>query len=174
MSSTFLLRIARLLIIMFFQITIFNYTHLLGYATPLAIGYMLICFQRNTSRTGILLWGFVTGFLFDSFSNTAGMAAAACTLTAMVQPSLLSMFTPRDAAEDMTPTFQTLGFKNYFFYTLLLISILHSAFYLLDAFTLADWQLTAISIGASSLFTTLIVFCIELFVRPRKQTKYYS
>lgn len=170
MSSIFISRLIRLFILLFFQVLVLNNIHLLGYITPLVIGYMVVCFHRNTSRTGILLWGFVIGLLFDIFSNTAGMASAACTLVAMFQPVLLEMFAPRDASEDFTPTFNTLGFGNYFLYVLLLMFVLHGVFYLLDAFTLVDWQLTLVSIFGSSILTTLIIIFIELLVRPRKET----
>ncbi|MBO4672881.1 MAG: rod shape-determining protein MreD [Bacteroidaceae bacterium] len=153
---------------LFFQVLVCNHIHLLGYITPLIIGYMVVCFHRNTSRVSILLWGFSIGLLFDIFSNTAGMASASCTLIAMFQPMLLDIFTPHDAAEDFTPTFNTLGFWNYTFYVLLLMIMLNAAFYLLDAFTLNDWQLTIMSIMGSSVMTTLIIIGIELLVRPRK------
>ena len=174
MSSVFFTRLSRLFILLFFQVLVFNNIHLFGYVTPLVIGYMIVCFHRNTSRVGILLWGFSIGLLFDIFSNTAGMASASCTLIAMFQPVLLNMFAPRVSAEDFTPTFDTLGFWNYFLYILLLMFALHGVFYLLDAFTLVDWQLTLISIFGSSIFTTLIIIFIELLVRPRKKTKHYA
>ena len=167
MSSTFILRIIRLFVILSFQVLVFNHIHLFGYITPLVIGYMMVCFHQGTSRMELLLWGFTTGLLFDIFSNTAGMASAACTLVAMTQPKLLSMFTPRDASDTIIPTFKTLGFWNYILYTTLLMSILHGTFYLLDAFTLVDWQLTLLSIIGGTIAATIIIFFIELLVRPR-------
>ena len=170
MNSVVLMRLGRLFVLLFFQVLVCNNIHLLGYITPLVIGYMVVCFHRNTSRTAILVWGFVTGLLFDIFSNTAGMAAAACTLVAMIQPYWLNMLAPRDSAEDLTPTFATLGFWNYIFYVILLMFVLHGCFYLLDAFTLSDWQLTLLSIVGGFLLTTLIIVLIELLIRAQKNT----
>jgi hypothetical protein len=110
------------------------------------------------------------GLLFDMFSNTAGMGAASCTLIAMIQPVLLESLSPRDSAEDLTPSFATLGFWNYVFYVLLLMAMLHACFYLLDAFTLTDWPLTLISIAGSSVLTTLIIIFIELLTHTKKET----
>ena len=172
MSFTFFSRLSRLLVILFFQVLVFNQIHLFGYITPLMIGYMIVCFHRNTSRTTTLLWGFATGLLFDMFSNTAGMAAAACTLAAMIQQPLLNVMTPHDTGNEMTPSFSTLGFWNYMFYVLVLMLVLHTAFYLLDAFTLANWKLTTLSIICSSLFATITIFFIELLVRPRNKEIY--
>lgn len=168
MKAIFLQRLTRLFVLLLFQVLVFNQVHLLGYITPLVMGYMIVCFHQGTSRSSVLMWGFITGLLFDVFSNTAGMAAASCTLIAMLQPPLLSIFIPRDAAEEFTPSFHTLGFWKYLLYVLLLMLILHGAFYLLDAFTLANWQLTLLSIGGGAVLTTLLIFFIELLVRSRK------
>lgn len=168
MNSIFIQRLLRLFVLLLFQVLVFNQVHLLGYMTPLVIGYMVVCFHRGTSRVAMLMWGFTIGILFDVFNNTAGMASASCTLIAMIQPSLLTAFTPRDAAEDFTPTLQTLGFWNYMLYVFLLMLVLHGTFYLLDAFTLANWQLTLITIVGSTLLTTLLIVFIELLVRPHQ------
>ena len=167
MSSTFVTRLARFLILLFFQVLILNQVHLLGYITPLLIGYMVVCFRSGTSRIGMLLWGFSMGLAFDIFSNTAGMGASAMTLIAMIQPSLLTLFAPRDATEDFTPTFRTLGFWTYLLYVFILMFVLHSVFYLLDAFTLVNWQLTFLSIGGSTFMATFITIFIELLVHPK-------
>ena len=155
MNSIFLSRLLRLILLLLFQVMVFNHIHLFGYITPLVIGYMVVCMHRNTSRTEILIWGFVIGLIFDMFSNTAGMAAGSCTLIAM------------------TPSFHTLGFWNYIFYVLLLMLVLHGLFYLLDAFTLANFLLTLISIIGSTVLSTLIIVIMEFLIRPRKGAMYH-
>ena len=170
MNSIFFTRLFRLFILLLCQVLVFNHIHLLGYITPLVIGYMVVRMHRNTLRVAVLVWGFIMGLLFDMFSNTAGMGAASCTLIAMIQPVLLESLSPRDSAEDLTPSFATLGFWNYVFYVLLLMAMLHACFYLLDAFTLTDWPLTLISIAGSSLLSTLIIIFIELLTHTKKET----
>lgn len=167
MSSTFFTRLARFFVLLFFQVLVFNQVHLLDYITPLMIGYMVVCFRRGTSRVGMLLWGFATGLTFDMFSNTAGMGASAMTLIAMMQPSLLTLFAPRDSAEDFIPTFRTLGFWTCILYVFILMFVLHGVFYLLDAFTLVNWQLTLFSIGGGTLMATILTIFVELLVHPK-------
>ena len=168
MNSIILTRVFRLLILIVLQVLVFNNIHLFGYITPLVIGYMVVCFHRNTSHTEILIWGFVTGFISDLFSNTAGMGAASCTLIAMIQPYWLNLLAPRDSADDFTPTMTTMGFWNYILYIILLMVVLHGCFYLLDAFTLYDWFLTILSIAGGAVLSTLIILFIELMIRARK------
>ncbi len=173
MNSIFFTRLFRLFILLLFQVLVFNHIHLLGYITPLVMGYMVVRMHRGTSRIAILVWGFVTGFLFDIFSNTAGMAAASCTLIAMIQPVLLEMQVPRDSAENLIPSFSTLGFWNYVFFVFLLMAALHSCFYLLDAFTLADLTLTLTSILGGSVLSTFIIICIELLTQTKKEKTHH-
>ena len=173
MNSIFFTRLFRLFILLLTQALVFNHIHLLGYITPLVIGYMVVCMHRNTSRLAVLVWGFAIGLLFDMFSNTAGMGAASCTLIAMIQPVLLERLSPRDSAENLTPSFASLGFWNYVFYVFLLMAVLHGCFYLLDAFTLTDWPLTLISISGGSVLTTLIIIFIELLIRTKKETTHH-
>jgi len=168
MNYQTLQRMGQLALLLVIQIIFLNRIHIAGYITPLLIGYMLISFPYGTSRIALLLWGFITGTLFDIFSNTAGMASAACTLLAMMQPKLLKILIPRDATEGFKPTIQNLGFGKYLVYALLTMLVLHTVFYTLDAFTLNDWQLTVLSIGGSTLLAALLCICAELFVRKQK------
>lgn len=171
MNSPFLTRIARFFILLFLQVFVFNHIHLFGYATPLAIGYMVVCMQRETSRTSILLWGFITGLVYDLFSNTPGMASASCTLAAMVQPMLLNIFKPHDAAENFTPSITILGFSSYTLYAFMLLFIMHAAFYLLDACTLINWPLTLLAMISGAALSTAIAVGIELLVRTDRRTE---
>lgn len=168
MSYKIITRLVRLAILTAFQVLVVNQVHIMGYITPLILGYMLICFHRGSSRIGILLWGFAIGFIFDIFSNTAGMASAACTLVAMVQQPLLEKFVSHDAAEDVTPSIRTLSFGSYISYVFILNLILHAVFYALDAFTFHNWQLTLIAIGGGTVISTIVTIFIEFLVRTRK------
>ena len=156
MSYQSVIRFFRMILILAIQILILNHIHILGYITPLMIGYMIIPFHRGTGRITLLLWGFITGLLFDIFSNTAGMSSASLTLLAMAQPALLNVFTPRDAAEDYTPGFNTMGVGRYITYCLFCMFLVHALFYTLDAFTLHNWQLTLIAIAGGTLITTFL------------------
>ena len=164
-----MMRTGRFAVLLAVQVLILNHIHIAGYITPLLIGYGLVSFQAHASRVGLLLWGFFIGVAFDLFSGTAGMASAACTLLAMVQPALLKMFAPHDASDDFVPTIQTLGVGKYVVYALLCMLVLHAAFYLLDAFTLHDWVLTLLSVFGGAAVAAVLCVCAELIVRKKKR-----
>lgn len=157
-----------MLVVLIVQILLLNHIHILGYITPLFLGYMIFPFNKDAGRIELLLWGFVTGLLFDIFSNTAGMGAASCTLLAMLQPSILNLYTPREAPEDFTPGFEIMGFWKYLCYSLIGMFVLHATFYALDAFTISNWQLTLSAIGIGTLLSTLLCIVAELMIKIKK------
>jgi len=169
MGSVFLSRMVRFITLMVVQIAIMNHIHLWNYATALIIGYMVVRFHFGTSRIGILLWGFVTGLVFDMFSDTMGMCMASMTFLAMVQPVLLRLFKPRDVSDDFTPTIKTMGLWLYIPYLLFSMLVLHASFYMLEAFSLANWQLTLLAIGGGSLMSTVILLFVEIMINNSKR-----
>lgn len=171
MNSNFFLRLLRLITLVCVQVVICNNIHLLGCITPMVISYMLVCMNRDTSHTALLMWGFAIGLLHDMFANTAGIAAAACTLTAMLQPGILNMFLPRDAANDFVPTYRSLGFSSYITYTLLISLIINTVYIVLSTFTLYNWQMTLCAIGGSTVLTTAIIAFVDATWHTRRSAR---
>lgn len=169
MSSVFLQRMVRFLILMVVQIAVVNQIHLWNYATALIIGYMVVRFHFGASRIGILLWGFVTGLVFDMFSDTMGVCMASMTFLAMVQPVLLRLFKPRDVSDDFTPTIKSMGLWLYIPYLIFSMLALHASFYMLEAFSLANWQLTLVAIGGGTLMSTVILLFVEIMINNSKR-----
>lgn len=167
MSSIFFIRLLKLIILLVVQVLMLNNITVFGYATALMIGYLIITFNRGSSRSGLLLWGFVIGFLSDLCSDTPGMASSACTLLAMIQPVMLNLFISHDVAEDFSPTLFSMGVWRFIAYTFLLMLVLHSVFYILDAFTLNEWMLTLLSIISSTVLATVLTVFAELAIRRR-------
>jgi rod shape-determining protein MreD len=169
MNNVHIVRLVRLFLILVVQIFLLNNLYLWGYATPLFIGYMITSFHRGSSRIILLLWGFLTGLLYDMFSNTAGIGAASCTLLAMAQPHLLSAFAPRDAADEFVASTRVMGAWRFISYLFVSFFVLHFSFYLLDAFVLSDILLTVISTIVGTIFTTVLVFFTDMIVRGNKR-----
>lgn len=161
MDFAFLRRLAVMAVILAIQVLLLNNIHLFDCITPLLIGYMIIYTRRGASRIGVMLVGFFVGLLFDMFSNTLGMGAASCTLLAFVQPSLLGIFTPRDAADDFEPGMHAMGIWLYAAYLFSSMLVLHAAFYILEAFSVSDWRMALMAIFGGTVLSTAIVFICE-------------
>lgn len=162
MNALGLTRFWRLLLLLLVQLLLLNHIHLFGYATPVVLAYMTIPFRRGASRIGLLLWGFVTGLLYDVFSNTMGLGMSTCTLLAMLQPLLLSLFVPNEAPEDIQPSVKTMGTRQFLLYAFFTMLVFHIVFYALDAFTLRNWQVTLMAIACSTLMAFLFVLFVQL------------
>ena len=135
MLVTQFIRLLQMLGLVALQVLVLNHIHLLGYATPLVCVAFLLFFPLNASRIGTLLWAFALGLTVDIFSNTPGMCSASMTFVAMLNPLLLRVFSPRDAAEDMRPSYATMGRWAHIRYIAALVMVHHSVFFLLESLT---------------------------------------
>ncbi len=169
MDRTSLQRILRFTLLLIVQIVVLNHIHLLGYATPLLLGFAVLRFHYDTSRVGALLWGFTAGMVYDIFSNTMGMGMASMTLLAMAQPTLLGLFKPRDASDDFTPTLHSMGVALYLPYTFIGMLLLHLTFYMLEAFSTANLHLTLIAVIGGALLSTVIALFVEILLQSKKR-----
>ena len=95
MTLVYIKRIMAFIVLVFFQVLVFNHVHLFGYATPFLYIYLLLKLNLGTSRAELLIWGFLLGLAVDIFSNTPGVSAASTTFYALLQPILVRLFTPR-------------------------------------------------------------------------------
>lgn len=168
MSYESLTRLGRMILLLAIQLMVMNNIHLFGYATPLLIGYMILCFRCSSSRITLIVWGFVTGFIFDLFSNTMGMGMASMTLLGFIQPYLLQRFMPKDETDKFRPTLRTMGLTNYILYALSALFVLHFAFYFLEAFSLSNFLLTFAAILVGTLVSTFLLLLIELIANEGK------
>lgn len=162
MTYSFVRYFIRLIVLLAVQILLCNNIHLFGYATPLLITYVMISMEKGTGRISLLLWGFFTGLLYDVFSNTAGMASAGMTLLAMLQPEIISSFSPRDEEEHMALSVKNLGLWRYTAYTFICMFVVHAVFYMLDAFMLSNIRLTLLSTMSSTVLATILAIFVEM------------
>lgn len=70
------------------QVLILNNIHFLRIATPFLYLYFIIKMPVGSSRTQVVFFSFIAGVVIDTFSNTPGMHAAACTLAGFLQGAL--------------------------------------------------------------------------------------
>lgn len=169
MIITFLQRLLWLAALVAAQMVVFNYMHFFGYATPLPFVYLLLIFPMDTQRWTILLWGFACGLLSDIVSLTPGIGAASMTLAAFIQPPLLALMAPKDSAEDLEPSYASLGFWQYVRYASIITFIFCAAYFLLSSFNFFHVLDLAISFVSSWVLTLVLCLLIE-GVRKKKSS----
>ncbi len=145
------------------QALVLNHVNLFGCATPLLYVYMVIGYPHNISRASAMLWAFCLGMAVDACSNTPGMATAALTLVAALQPGFFGLFLSHDAPEELKPSSRAMGFGSYSFYVLTLVLLHCTVFFTLEAFSFFNWQLWLKNIIGSTLLTVVIILTLERF-----------
>jgi len=128
---------------------------------------LLLYMPMGTMKAGIILWGFCTGLLVDIFTNTPGVASGAMTVAALIQPSVLKLLAPRDAAEDITPTMQTLGKWNYIRYMMIIYLIHHLVYFGLECFSLYHMADAVLLMAASWTSSILMALLLESFRKKK-------
>ena len=143
------------------QALVFNHVHLFGYATVLLYVYFVVIFPRSYPRWAILLWSFALGLCVDMFTNTPGMAAASLTLVGFLQPYLLELFLPRDAAENIKSSVSALGFSKFLMLASILVFVHCLVFFTIESFGFFNWQEWALTIGSTTVLTLVLLITIE-------------
>lgn len=161
MAIDTLKRIGLFLLLCLVQALVLNHIHLFGMAIPLLYVYFIIMIPRNYPRWATLLWAFALGLTIDMFANTPGVAAASLTLTGLLQPYLLELFLPRDAAENTECSAHALGFGKFLALTLILVVIYCLLFFALEAFNFFNWRNWLMCAGSSSLLTAVLIMTLE-------------
>lgn len=167
MIITLLIRLLQMLVLIAFQVLVLNHIHFLGYATPLVYVAFLLYFPLNANRIGTLFWSFVIGIILDAFSNTPGLTAASMVLAGFVQPNLLHAMAPKDAVEDMVPTYRSMGKWNHVRYIMLIMLIQEVCYFLLESFSFYNYRDLLLTFAGSYAITLVIVLTLESF-RGRK------
>ena len=147
------------------QALIFNHIWLFGYATVLLYVYFVVMFPRNYPRWALLLWSFLMGLSLDMFANTPGLTAASLTLTGFLQPYLLELFLPREAAENIKSSVASLGFAKFLTLASALVLIHCVVFFTLEAFSFFNWQQWVLNVVGTTLLTLIILMTLETIRR---------
>lgn len=158
-------RIIQFVVLLFVQALVLNHVHLFNVATPLLYVSLAFSFPRNYPRWATLLWCFCMGLCVDIFSNTPGVAAGAMTVVGLLQPYLIQLYIPRDAADDFTMKFSTVGVNSFISYCAILVLTFCLLFFTLEAFNFFNWFQWLLCIVTSTLLTLLLTLVIENLFR---------
>lgn len=145
------------------QILVLNNIHFLRIATPFLYLYFILKLPVGIPRTQVVLFSFLAGLTIDTFSNTPGMHAAACTLAGFMRDPLIRLFIGKDLPEGIYPSYKTFGFGGFFRYAFTFVVIHHTALFLLESLTFFDPLFLALRILASVAITTLLICTVEAF-----------
>lgn len=161
----------RFVIILLLQVVIFNHIHISGYIYPAFYIYFIMLLPFETAGWLLLTSAFLMGIGVDFFSNSLGLNAAALVFTAFIRPGVIRLLKSKKEYEPgVIPGIAHLGFRWFFFYSVILIFLHHGVLFSLEVFSLNDSIQTLHRIVASSVSTLILVLFLQfLFYKQDKK-----
>jgi rod shape-determining protein MreD len=154
-------------VLILLQILLLNNIQFSGYINPYAYLMFIILLPVQISAWLLLLLSFLTGMLIDIFSGTPGMHSSATLLAGFVRPYILRIMSPRDGYDTGYPSMVVNGFKWFFFYTLLMVLIHHTALFYLEVFRFVDFFRTLLRVFLSSAFSIMFILLFEFYRKDK-------
>jgi hypothetical protein len=169
-SRTVFLNIVRFFFLIFFQVLILNNINLGGFINPYFYIYFILLLPFSLPLWMLLLSSFAMGIGIDVFTNTLGLNAAACVMTAFARPFIIRTLSsgPESLIGD-TPSLRNQGIKWFLYYSALLILIHHFTLFYLEVFRFSEFLHTLWRVLFSSAFTLLIVMISEYLFYPKQK-----
>lgn len=167
-----ILQFALLYVIMVLVQVICNHICIFGVAIPLIYIYFIVRLPINLSVNWAMTLAFLLGLTIDIFSNTQGMNALACTVTAALRRPVFSLYFAReDDLANPIPSIRTLGSGIYIKYLLSIVLLFNILLFLIQSFTLADIRITLLRIIASTILTTFLLFGIDSLDNTKREKR---
>ena len=79
----------------------------------------------------------------------------------MFQPGIVKLFVSMDRHDVLVPCSATMGGRSFAGYLLLMITLHHTAYFILRSIPLGDWPMTVLKIVFSSLLTFVLMLVTE-------------
>lgn len=154
-----------LMILLYLFLQIFFLRNMVAFNYAFCFIYIagVLLLPADTDRMYLLLIGFAIGFTVDVFSNTFGMHASATVLIAYLRPFLIHYQMKSRGAERAEVGIRAQGFGAFLGYIFPLILLHHAMLFFIEMNHFGMILYTLIRIGASTLFTTLLIILLELF-----------
>ncbi len=126
----------------------------------------ILLLPADVSLTALLLIGFGTGVVVDTFYNTLGMHTAATTLVAYCRPLVIQrQFASQNPDLRATISLRDMGIGVFFRYVVVLTLIHHTALFFIESGSITLILPTLIRIAVSVLFTSVTILLIQFFGR---------
>jgi rod shape-determining protein MreD len=156
------------ILLILLQVLLFNNIQFSGYVNPYVYLMFLLLLPIEIPSWLLLLLSFVTGIIIDFFSGSPGMHTSATVLAGFARPYVLRIVSPRDGYESGSdPSMLVYGLRWFAAYTLLMVSIHHTALFYLEVFRFADFFRTLLRVILSTLFSTAFILLIEFYRRGK-------
>ncbi len=167
MNSQSLIRTA-LVVLLYVSIQVLFVRNLVLYDVAFCFVYLIaiLWLPGDMDTLWVILISFLIGLIVDSFYNTGGIHAAACTLIGYLRKSILLYFFPGKGIEnDVVVTLLGLGHQRYRYLLFVGVMVLihHLFLFLVES---GDMSLLIHSLAKvlfSTLFTAIVIYLSSVF-----------
>jgi len=156
------------IMLMLFQVLVFNNIQFSGYVNPYIYIMFILLLPVELPSWLLLLLSFATGLIMDFFSGSPGMHTSATVFAGFIRPYVLRIISPRDGYEvNAEPSMFFYGFQWFLSYTVLIVLVHHTTLFYLEVFRFADFFRTMLRVLLSSLFSITFILLFELYRRGK-------
>ena len=167
MNSNIFKYIVRFVLLVLFQVLVFNNMNLSGYINPSIYLLFILLLPVNINKS-LLLLAFFIGITIDFFSNTMGLHAAATVFMAFARPGTINLFFKNlEFIGNEEPGLSKISLGGFVRYALAMVLVHHSLLFFLEIFSFQDFLFTAYRILLSSLVSTFVIVIIVLLFSRR-------
>lgn len=153
------------------QVLISNYLSLPSFLNPYFYIFFILMLPVKTTAPVLLLTGFMTGIILDSFMNTPGMHTLATTTIAYIRIYFLRLTLSKEQLDTLKqPDIAGTSIQWFMFYAGVFILLHHSILFFAEAFTFTEVLSTLYRIILSSIVTFMIIMAIHLLFYRIKNT----
>lgn len=153
------------------QVLIFNHLVLFGCALPMVFVLLIVRLPMSMSTSWVLTIAFLLGITIDTFSDTAGLNALACTITAFVRKPVFNFLAPReDDIMSIIPSPRTMGSPAYAKYLFAITLIYCAAVFAVEAFGFFHPWLLLMRTLASTVYTFVLLYALGALSPSRSNT----
>ena len=167
-NSAILNNSLRFVLLLAFQVIIFNEINFLGYINPFPYILFIMLYPVNGSKAGLLLSSFALGLIMDLFLNSGGVHTTACLTLAYLRPSIFKFSFGLSYEYQTVKINESLSPERFSF---ILISVIlhHLILFILEIFTFEFFFRIILRTLLSTLVTTIICILIIYLIKPNKR-----
>lgn len=150
------------ILLILLQVLLFNNIQFSGYINPYVYIMFILLLPAEIPSWFLLILSFFTGLLIDFFSGSPGMHTFATVLAGFVRPNVLRLISPRDGYDSGAElSMRSYGFRWFFYYTLFIVLIHHTALFYMEVFRFGDFFRTLLRVILSTIFSLAFILLIE-------------
>jgi len=156
------------ILLILFQVLLFNNIQFSGYVNPYVYIMFILLLPVEIPSWLLLLLSFITGIIMDFFMGSPGMHSSATLFAGFIRPYVLRVISPRDGYESgSAPSMLTYGFRWFLFYSSIIVMAHHLILFYLEVFRFADFFRTMGRVLLSSMVSITFILLFEYYRRRK-------